>query len=70
MPIVLTNAVTGAQFIIKLYALVLPNLLMGMFISKNGLSFIKSEGWGRGGITYTFNFGNGGDIKVVHRLQN
>ncbi|KAF9459731.1 hypothetical protein BDZ94DRAFT_1324562 [Collybia nuda] len=70
MPIIFTNAITGSQFIVKLYALVLPNLLMGMFLSRNTLfnSFLKSEEWGGGKVTFICNFGNGPDVHIVHQL--
>ena len=63
VPIVLTDAETSQKFRIVLYALVLPDMMMGMFIS-HGAGFIQSLAYGSGGPEYTFDFGNGGIRKV------
>jgi len=67
MPIVLENAETGQKFCIKLYALVVENLLMGMFIGNGGIDFLEEESWARAGITRVFNFGNGRKATVVYQ---
>lgn len=63
VPIILTDAETSQKFRIVLYALVLPNMRMGMFISQ-GSEFIKSLVVGGGEFEYMFDFGNGGLRKV------
>ena len=67
MPIILIDATSGRRFCIKLYALVLENLLMGMFIGRGGIKFIESTGWGEEGVTHNMKFGNGRRVQVVHR---
>lgn len=66
MPLILTNADTNTKFRIKLYALVLPNLLLDMFISNP--KWIKSEYWGGGEIVRTCEFRDGEIVKVVTRM--
>jgi len=58
MPVVLKDKDTGKRFIIKLYAHVVPNLLMGMFISASA-PYIRSWSWDR---IYGLEF----DDKVVY----
>ncbi|KAK7049836.1 hypothetical protein VNI00_005266 [Paramarasmius palmivorus] len=69
VPIVLTDEETGQRFCIKLYALVMENLLMGMFIGEGGINFIEAGSWGRGKIEYDMDFGNGKRAKVVYRMR-
>jgi hypothetical protein len=69
MPIVLTDATTGQKFCIKLYALVLESLLMGMFIGSGGIDFIKSMSGGGGKVTYQMDFGDGREVQVVYRRR-
>ena len=68
MPIVLTDATTGQKFCIKLHALVMESLLMGMFIGEGGIDFIESTSWGTGAVTYGMSFLNGRKAQVVYRL--
>jgi hypothetical protein len=68
IPIILTDATTGSKFCIKLYALVMENLLMGMFIEQGGINFIETTRWGRGTVTYDMKFGNGHKAQVVYEL--
>jgi len=63
VPIVLTDAETSQKFRIILYALVLSDMRMGMFIA-GASEFVKSEVWRGSGPEYTFDFGNGGIRKV------
>lgn len=67
MPIILTDATTGQKFCIKLYALVMESLLMGMFIGEGGIDFIESTRGGGGTVTYSMSFGNGRKAQVVYR---
>ncbi|KAI3614334.1 hypothetical protein WG66_000187 [Moniliophthora roreri] len=69
MPIVLTDANTNQKFCIKLYALVMENLLMGMFVGKEGIKFIKGEMWGGGRVTYDMDFGNGKTATIVYNWR-
>jgi len=64
MPIVFTNAETGERFCIKLYALVLENLLMGMFIGTFGSRFLETRGMSPEKDTFTMKFPNGQKVKV------
>jgi len=66
VPIVLTDAETSQKFRIVLYALVLPDMRMGMFISQCS-EFIQSITMNRG-FEYTFDFGNGGLRKVKYLI--
>ncbi|KAJ8082630.1 hypothetical protein AAF712_012553 [Marasmius tenuissimus] len=68
MPVVLTNATTGRKFCIKLYALVMENLLMGMFIGRGDKTIFARSIWEDGQVTYLLQLGNE-EIPVVHRLQ-
>jgi hypothetical protein len=68
MPIILTDETTGTKFCIKLYALVLENLSMGMFIGNAGIDFIKATEWGRGTVTYEMEFENEKRAEVVYKL--
>ena len=45
MPVVLKDKDTGKRFIIKLYAHVVPKLLMGMFIGASTAPYISSRSW-------------------------
>jgi hypothetical protein len=63
IPVILTDAQTGEKIRIVLYAIVVPNLFMGMFIGGSS-KFLKSSSWGPEGIMYTFDFGPGG-VKQV-----
>jgi len=63
VPIILTDAETSQKFRIVLYALVLPDMRMGMFISQ-GSEFIQSFACDSRGFEYTFDFGDGGLRKV------
>jgi len=67
MPIILTDATTGQKFCIKLHALVMESLLMGMFIGDGGIDFIESSSWGGGTVTYAMSFWNGRKAQVVYR---
>ncbi|KAI0248879.1 hypothetical protein BJV78DRAFT_1130587 [Lactifluus subvellereus] len=69
MPVVLTDATSGRRFCIKLYALVLENMLMGMFIGTEGINFIERTDWGRGRVTYNMKFRNGRWVQVVHNIH-
>ncbi|KAF9040366.1 hypothetical protein BDZ89DRAFT_1060458 [Hymenopellis radicata] len=62
IPVILKNADTGKLFKIKIYALVLENLLMGMFIGQ-GSAGTASQEWSREGVAHFFNFGHE-DIRV------
>jgi len=68
IPIILTDATTGSKFCIKLYALVMENRLMGMFIGQGGINFIEATQWGRATVTYDMKFGNGHKAQVVYEL--
>jgi len=63
VPMILTDAETSQKFRIVLYALVLSDMRMGMFISQ-GLDFIQDYVGGSKDYEYTFDFGNGGLRKV------
>jgi hypothetical protein len=66
MPIVLTDATTGRRFCIKLYALVMEKLLMGMFIGQQCTRrFLESTEWSGGSVTYHMKFGNDHRVQVV-----
>ena len=48
-PFLLTNKDTGERIRYIIKALVVPNLLMGMFIgATGGASIVQAQGWGRG----------------------
>ncbi|KIL54592.1 hypothetical protein M378DRAFT_1052863 [Amanita muscaria Koide BX008] len=64
LPFILTDAETGSRMRIVLYAFVVPKLLMGMFIGRPN-DFWREESWASGGVTFTFDFGQGG----VHRVK-
>lgn len=66
MSVVLTNAATGDKFCIRLYSLVLPKLLMGMFIGRGSACHIASQGYGENLITWGFDFGTGERIEVKY----
>ena len=68
MPLILTNADTNTKFRIKLYVLVLPNLLLDMFISKPG--WITGEAWGQGSIVRMCEFRDGEVVKVATTLRD
>ncbi|KZV74798.1 hypothetical protein PENSPDRAFT_662230 [Peniophora sp. CONT] len=65
LPILLTDASNGQKFRLILYANVLENLLIPVFIgqSPETVPFLESQSWGGSGPTYTFNF-DGRRIKV------
>ncbi|KAM6497554.1 hypothetical protein JOM56_008027 [Amanita muscaria] len=63
LPFILTDAETGERMRIVLYAIVVPKLLVGMFIGRPN-NFWKGEVWS-GGVTFTFDFGQGG----VHKTK-
>ena len=63
IPVILTDAQTREKIRIILYAIVIPNLFMGMFIGGSS-KFLKSSSWGPEGIMYTFDFGQGGVRQV------
>lgn len=65
LPFILTTT-TGERIRLVLHALVLPNLFMGMFIGKGGLTWLESEAWGpsTNGPRYTFDFGQTGRVEV------
>ena len=68
LPILLTDASSGQKFRVVLYANVLENLLIPVFIgqSRETVPFLASQGWGASGPTYTFNFdGRRIDVKGV-----
>jgi hypothetical protein len=62
-PVILTDALTGERIRIVLYAIVVPNLFMGMFIGGSA-QFLESQLWDSDGVMYTFDFGQGGVRKV------
>lgn len=62
-PVILTDAETGEQIRIVVYALVVPTLFMGMFIGRSA-EFCREEWWEFGSVTFTFDFGQGGVRKV------
>lgn len=67
MPIVLTNRRTGKKFRVKLYALVLENLLMGMFIA-GGTGPFRSMGYSREGVIHGLELGADGEpVEVTGR---
>jgi hypothetical protein len=65
MPVTFTDTTTKQKFRIVLYALVVPNMSIGMFIGQ-GADFISKfqSGPGLGKSIYTFDFGEGGVYKV------
>lgn len=67
MPIVFTNARTGKKFCIKLYALVLPKLMMGMFIGEGSATYFRMLKREAGMMKWVFDFGNGEEVEVHHR---
>ena len=67
MPIILIDATTGQKFCIKLHALVMESLLMGMFIGDGGIDFIESIYGGGGAVTYAMSFWNGRKAQVVYK---
>lgn len=68
MPVVLTEATTGRKFCIKIYALMVEELLMGMFIGQGGNKFLGSTAWSTGKVTYNMQLGNGHRVQVEHQL--
>jgi len=65
IPIILTNKDTLETFRIVLYALVLPNLFMGMFIADGSL--VRMAQWSSSGPTFVLRLdetGRGSEIKV------
>ena len=64
-PVILTDALTGERIRIVLYAIVVPNLFMGMFIGASA-QFLESQLWDSDGVMYTFDFGQEGlqDLNV------
>lgn len=62
VPIILKNADTGKPFRIVLHVYVLPNMLMGMFISDP--TWIEWVRFGPGGREYGCDFGAGKIVKV------
>ena len=69
MPIILINAETNTRFRIKLYALVLPRLLMGIFIgSGTAKEYLRTSAYlPDGGILWTFEFRKGESTKIEYR---
>jgi hypothetical protein len=67
MPVILTDTITGNRFCIKLYALVLEDLYMDMFIGQSH-SIFSSIRSGQGTVTYNLELGNGNKAQVVYRL--
>jgi hypothetical protein len=67
IPIVFPDAITGKKFCIKLYALVLDNFSMPMFIGQIGTQYLVTC-WTREAVTYDMDFGNGNKAQVVYRL--
>jgi len=63
VPIILTDAETSEKFRIVLYALVIRDMIMGMFISQ-GSKFLRAYFHTSTRGEYTFDFGNGGIRKV------
>jgi hypothetical protein len=65
IPVIFT-AQMGGRIRVVLYALVVPNLFMGMFIGASATrNWIKEERW-RGGVpSYIFDFGQGGKHEVI-----
>jgi len=68
MPVVLTEATTGRNFCIKIYALTVEELSVGMFIGQGGNEFLGSTMWSTGKVTYNMQFGNGHRVQVEHQL--
>ncbi|KAH9971779.1 hypothetical protein BJV74DRAFT_865557 [Russula compacta] len=68
MPIILTDTITGERFCIKLYALVLEDLLVGMFIGEGGINFIETTSRTGNRVIYGMKFGNGRQVRVEHTL--
>lgn len=62
-PLILTTT-SGERIRLVLHALVLPNLFMGMFISRGGTSWWKGESWGGGRVQFVFDFGQSGECNV------
>ncbi|EIM86542.1 uncharacterized protein STEHIDRAFT_57583 [Stereum hirsutum FP-91666 SS1] len=66
MPVILTNKRTGKKFRVKIYALVLENLLMGMFIGgPGGAGPFKSMAWGGGVVTHGLEVGPDQEVVEV-----
>ncbi|KAF8799947.1 hypothetical protein BYT27DRAFT_7175872 [Phlegmacium glaucopus] len=63
IPFILTNMGTGEKFRIILYAIVVPNLFMNMFIGRRDL--IASEAWRGGGPIFGFRLGEGDEETMV-----
>lgn len=62
----MTNAETGQRFCIRLYVLVVPNLLMGMFIGTTGNSWLRGMKFkGDGSVEFTFEFEEGAPLVKV-----
>ncbi|CAA7263948.1 unnamed protein product [Cyclocybe aegerita] len=67
MPIILTDAEGNTQFRIKLFALVMPELLMGMFIGyESAGEYWRSALHGGGKVVYEFEFKPGQITKVEY----
>jgi hypothetical protein len=66
IPVIFTDAQTNERIRVVLYALVVPNLFMGMFIGQ-AADWIESQLWGGlgRGPMYTFDFGQGGKCMVM-----
>jgi hypothetical protein len=60
MPLILINAATQRRFMIKLHALVMPDLLMGMFIGSD-VKWLKSQRFGGGTGEFEFQFEENGE---------
>ena len=67
MPVVLTDKITGKKFCIKLYALVLEHLSVGMFIGTGGINFLEATQWGGGSVTYDMKFWDGKKARVEYK---
>ncbi|KAL0570913.1 hypothetical protein V5O48_011053 [Marasmius crinis-equi] len=67
MPVVLINAETGKPFCVKLHALVMEDLLMGMFIGIHD-SIFTQQAWDAERITYRLALGNE-EVEVEHRVR-
>ena len=62
MPIMLKDANSGKRFCIILHAYVMPDLLMGMFISHP--NWIKTRTYAKDGDDYGCDFGSGEIVRV------
>jgi len=63
IPVIFTDEETKEKIRVVLYAIVVPNLFMGMFIGGS-VGFLESQAWSFGKVIYTFDFGEGGVRKI------